>query len=466
MAAVRKSITVLETCLVSPPAHGPTAAEQILHLTYLDLPWLHFHPTQRLLFYQFPSSTAHFQENIVPGFTKSLALALKHFYPLAGNLIYPENSDRIPYIRYAPGDSVPVTVAEYNGQSSDFDYLTENYPRDADEFHAFFTDLSPPRTEPESGFLACPLFTAQITLFRDAGICLGFNNSHTAGDASSIVGFLKAWSLIARVGNDGVFFSEDRHPLLPVYDRSLVSDPSGRLLNILWNQMKDFRIEVLPENFPTNRVRATFILRREDIQKLRSMVQSNKPNLIHLSSFTITTAYVWSCFAKSAAEAGEAVGDDEVEYFGFAVDARLRTKPPIPAAYFGNCVGLVVTESTHSELKGEQGFLIAVELIGELIQKKVNKEDELLKDAEEWLARFGGIIGKRALGVAGSPRFDLYDADFGWGKPKKYEAVAIDGERSMSLCKSREFDGGLEIGLSMSKTNMEAFAAVFPSLLN
>ncbi|KAG6403253.1 hypothetical protein SASPL_135470 [Salvia splendens] len=424
--------TILERCRVAPPLEGAAAAEQTLPVTFFDMPWLHFHPTQRLLFYKFPCSKAHFIDSILPNFKKSLSQTLKHFYPVAGSLFYPLNSDKF----LKSGDQ----------------------PRVADDFYAFFSELPPSETSPESEFEKIPLITAQITLFPDAGVCVGFNNHHIVGDASSIVRFIKAWCSVAKFGSDdGLLCSSDS---LPLFDRSVVSDPSG-LLNHIWKQLKSFRIESRPLEFPLNKVRSTCILQKRDIQKLRDFVQAKKPHVTHLSSFTITTAYVWSSLARSAAESGEEVADDEPEYFAFAVDGRSRTDPPVPAAYFGNCVGMGLVESTHSELRGGDGFLAAVELIGDEIANKMNKKEEFLRDAGEWVQTFGGLMAKRLFGVAGSPKFDLYDADFGWGKPEKLEPVSIDGDGSMSLCKSREFEGGLEIGVSLPKKKMDAFANIF-----
>ncbi|KAK6119407.1 hypothetical protein DH2020_046851 [Rehmannia glutinosa] len=460
MAVNPKSATILDHCFVAPPPDGGAVAEQTLPLTFFDIGWIHFHPIQRLLFYQFPCSNKHFLEILVPSFKKSLSQTLKHFLPLSGNLIYPLSPSGWPEIRYSPGNSVSVIIAESN-EAHDFNYLTGNHPREADEFYAFSPNLPPPRDEP--GFKIIPLLAVQITLFPGAGICIGFNNNHTVGDASSIVGFIKAWSSISKLGSADEFLSATHS--FPVYDRSVVKDPSG-LANIYWNQVKQIKIESKPLNFPTNKVRATYILQKNDIQNLRNLIHAKKPNLIHLSSFTITSAYVWSCLAKSSADSGEEVDDNEPEYFGFAVDARQRVDPLIPAAYFGNCVGIGVAESTHAELKGDDGFLIAAELIGEVISKKVNNKEEFMKDAEEWLSKFGAMVGKRLFSVAGSPKFDLYEADFGWGKPNKYESVSIDRDGSMSLCKSREFEGGLEIGLSFPKKKMDAFAGVFSTGLN
>lgn len=457
MASESTAATVLERCRVAPPLEGGAAAELTLSLTFFDIIWVHFHPIHRLLFYRFPCSKTHFLETIVPDFKKSLSQTLKHFQPVAGNLIFPFDSEKIPELRYVPGDSVQVTIAE-STEAHDLNRLIGNEPRVADEFYAFYSDLPPPETSPESGFERIPLFTAQITLFPDEGVCVGFNNHHVVGDASSIVSFIKAWSSIARFGNDEEFLSSSDS--LPIYDRSVVNDPSG-IRSIYWNLMKSNRVQSPPLKFPLNKVRATYILQKRDIQKLRDSVQSKKPDVTHLSSFTIATAYVWTCLVRSAAESGEEVNGDEAEHFAFAVDSRSRTDPPVPAAYFGNCVGMAEVESTHAELKGGDGFLTAVELIGDVIGNKVNKKGELLRDADGWLARFGSLIGKRLLGVAGSPKFDLYETDYGWGKPEKFEAVSIDGDGSMSLCKSREFEGALEIGLSLSKKKMDAFAHYF-----
>ncbi|KAG6393808.1 hypothetical protein SASPL_144382 [Salvia splendens] len=217
---------------------------------------------------------------------------------------------------------------------------------------------------------------------------------HIVGDASSIVRFIKAWCAAAKFGSDDELLSSSDS--LPLYDRFVVSDPSG-LLNHLWNQLKSFKIETRPLEFPLNNVRSTFILQKRDIQKLRDFAQAKKPHVTHLSSFTITTAYVWSGLARSMAESDEEVAADEPKYFAFAMDGRSRTDLPVPAAYFGNCVGMGLVESTHAELRGGDRFLAAVELIGDEIANKMNKKEAKVakgggKDGEEAPGRDGGKV--------------------------------------------------------------------------
>ncbi|KAL9176041.1 hypothetical protein ABFS82_02G152900 [Erythranthe guttata] len=460
MATPLESVTVAVAPLA---AAGSEAAEQRLPLTYFDMIWLYFHPIQRLLFYHHPCSKTHFFETIVPNLQKSLSQTLRHYLPLAGNLIHPLDSG-MPELRYVAGDTVPVTFAEAS-EELDFSYLTGNQARDAGKFHSLVPDLPESRTEySEPAFRNIPLLAIQVTLFPEKGICIGITNHHVVGDASTIVGFINAWSTIAKLGqNDGVSVAENIS--LPFYDRSVIRDLSGRA-NVFWNQMKVFQLGSPGPNPPpaNKKTRSTYILQKTDIQNLKNLVSAKAPDLVHLSSFTVTTAYVWSCLARSAAPAGESVGDDEPEYFGFAVDARHRLDPPAPAGYFGNCVAFVVAELTHGRLRDEEeGFVAAAELVGGLIGKKVNRKEELMRDADDWLVKYGPLMGKRVMGVAGSPKFDLYGTEFGWGKPVKYECVSIDAEvnESISLCKSREFDGGLEIGLCLPKKKIEAFETFF-----
>ncbi|KAL1543446.1 phenolic glucoside malonyltransferase 1-like [Salvia divinorum] len=453
MTATTKSLSVLRRCTVAPASD---AAEQSLPLNYFDMFWLYFHPIERLLFYKHPCSAADFMETIAPHLENSLSQTLRHYLPLAGNLFYPLDSGK-PELRYLSGDSVAVTFAESNGAAADFDYLTGNHPREADDFHLFVPKLPESTADSGSGCKKFPLLAIQVTHFPAIGIAIGVSNHHVAGDASSIVGFLKAWSSTAKLGGEAEFAP-------PFYDRSVLKDPTGRT-EIYWNQMRSLKFgESQPGPItPTNKVRATFILQKTDIEKLKKQVMEREPDSIHLSSFTVTIAYFWSCIDRSTAEAGEQIGDEDTEFFGFAVDARSRTDPPLPAAYFGNCVGFVAAESRHGVIRGEGGFFTAAKLVGELIRDKVNKKGELLSDADEWLVKFGPLLTSRAFGVSGSPKFDVYGVDFGWGKAAKYEAVSIDGDPnvSISLCKSRDFEGGLELGVSLSKRAVDAFAAAF-----
>ncbi|XP_051141309.1 malonyl-coenzyme:anthocyanin 5-O-glucoside-6'''-O-malonyltransferase-like [Andrographis paniculata] len=486
---------VLETCRISPPAGG----EISVPLSFFDLPWIHFHPIRRLLFYEYPpppacsDSDSLFFETIVPQLKRSLSLTLARYLPVAGNLVYPDPDPdpdpdvkvKKPIIRYVAGDSVSLTVAE---STCDFDELVGNCARDADQFYDFVPQLPPPVADDGSSCnckaKAVPVMALKVTLFPPGrGICFGFVNNHCLGDASSIVGFIQAWAdttkllLLISAGNSSslslrgeekllaLAAAEDGDrdiidsslPLPPViFDRSVISDPLG-IDDIFWEVLKKVPLKSSTFPVPTNRVRATFTLHPADIEKLKNVVSGKKPGLV-VSSFVVTASYVWRCLVKSGEEA-EADDDDEYEYFIFAVDIRGRINPPVPANYFGNCLSYGMAKIEHRELVGEEGFVIAAEAVAKDIKNRVNNKEEVLKGAENWMSDMKKYQGIRVLGVSGSPKFDLPGVDFGWGRARKLEVLSIDGEEySMSLCRSGR---GLEIGLSLPRPRMEAFAALF-----
>ncbi|KAG5527661.1 hypothetical protein RHGRI_028552 [Rhododendron griersonianum] len=76
----------------------------------------------------------------------------------------------------------------------------------------------------------------------------------------------------------------------------------------------------------------------------------------------------------------------------------------------------------------------------------------LLKGAKELIPNYlsrlkeGGLVS-----IAGSPRFELYKTDFGWGRPSKVEMVSIDKSGAFCLSDSRDGNGGIEIGFPQLK---------------
>ncbi|XP_022873115.1 malonyl-coenzyme:anthocyanin 5-O-glucoside-6'''-O-malonyltransferase-like [Olea europaea var. sylvestris] len=448
---------ILEQCHIQPSSSNVN--ELTLPLVSFDIICLDYNPVYGLLFFEFPCSKDHFLETIVPKLKQSLRETLKHFLPFSGSIIRPINSGW-PISRYVLGDSVSLTIAQCD---KDFNHLTGYHPRAAGEFYSCIPEL-PPATH-SSDFIIFPVTALQVTLFPGHGICIGFTNHHTIGDANTVIRFVKAWATVTKFGGDSQLFEDQ---LLPFYDRTSIADPEG-LDSIYWELMKKCRPVDSPPlkfNIDSNKVRATFVMTKDDVEKLKNYVLGKLPKTSHVSSFTVICAHLWVCLAKSLAAIGEDVADDEVEYFCFPADCRARLNPPLPANYFGNCLALLKAEIAHGKLKTNDGFLIAAESIGDAIRNTVYNKKGILDGAENWPSDYWKLEGKRIIGVSGSPRFDLYDADFGWGKAKKLEDANIDGDTdtSMSFCKSRDFQGGFEIGLSKPKVMVEAFARMFTIL--
>ncbi|XP_016433725.1 phenolic glucoside malonyltransferase 1-like [Nicotiana tabacum] len=448
---------VIEQCQIAPSPGS--VAELTLPLTYFDFQWLNFHRMRRILFYKFPISKTTFVQTIIPSLTNSLSLTLKHYISLAGNVVCPLDLSGYPELRYLTGDSVSVIFSE---SYMDFDFLVGNHPRNAKEFYPFVPQLADAKHAP--GVLLAPLLAIQVTLFPNHGISIGSTHHHVAGDGASFAGFTKAWASLNKFGGDEQFLAKE---FIPYYDRSVIKDPHGLRMSY-WDVMKNIKLEICDHIvIPPHKVRATFIITRDDIRKLKNLILSRRPNLTHVTSFTVTCAYVWTCLIKSeGATIGKEIDENEMEFFVCVADCRARFKPPIHPSYFGNCLMAYIARTRHADLVGKEGFTIAVELIGEPIQKRIKDEEWILNG--KWFKEFSTVNAKRLLSVAGSPKLDLYAADFGWGRPEKLEFVSIDNGDgvSMSLSKSKDSDEDLEIGLSLPKARMNAFAAIFTHGLN
>ncbi|KAL8469750.1 hypothetical protein ACS0TY_032554 [Phlomoides rotata] len=179
---------VLDHCQIQPSPD--TVAEVTLPLLHFDITWLYFHPVQRLLFFHLHCFKHHFLEVIVPELKQSLLTTLNHFLPLVGHIVHPIDSGR-PFFRFVIRDSVLLTIAECN---KDFRHFTGNHPRVSDEFYAFVPQL--PSAKNTSDVVILPVFSIQMMLFPEQGVCLGFTNHNAIGDASTIVYFIKSSAIL------------------------------------------------------------------------------------------------------------------------------------------------------------------------------------------------------------------------------------------------------------------------------
>nr|GLL34774.1 malonyl-coenzyme:anthocyanin 5-O-glucoside-6'''-O-malonyltransferase-like [Ipomoea trifida] len=344
---------VLEQCSVAPPP-GKVAAFS-LPLTFLDLQWLHSSPAHRLIFYQHPISTTHFKDTIIPHLKTSFSIALQYYPLLAAKLAVPSDYSTPPEFVYGDGDGVSLVfaVSDDNGR---FDRLSSNHARNCNEFYPLIPTL-PSVTR--------GMFAVKVTLFPDAGICVGIASYHVAADDSSNFGFMKAWTALSILAHKSSPLSlSDEY--LPFLDRTAIEDYPKGLKTVAWNQMKHIKIinddcdgDGVPYADVTGKARATFIVTRNDVEKLK----------------------------------------------------------------------------TH----GEEG---------------------VFRGAENWMSFFATVNHERILSVSGSPRFDYYEMDFGWGKPKKTEITSIDNSGGFQVgCAKESLD--IEVGVSVPATKMHLLKTLF-----
>ncbi|GFY86963.1 hypothetical protein Acr_05g0006020 [Actinidia rufa] len=401
-------VKVLEVCRVAPPPLSPdSTAPKSLPLTFFDMLLLKFPPTQRLYFYETSHPTTTFLEVVVPKLKHSLSLTLQHYIPLAGNVTWTPDYSKL-IIEYVEGDTVSLTIAE---SEVDFYCLSGDNFREAKNFNPFLPCLVGSETR-------LPVLALQVTLFPNVGFSIGYAVP----------------------------------PRRPTQNFWLGEDEPGNKSLTLWDMKA-----------PLDSMLGTFLLSQDHIENIKTWVrfqweqkQLEKPSF-YLSSFAITTAYTWFCLIKARQIRAEKV------YLGINVDCRGRLKPPVPPTYFGNCITSVIVDVDSDELIGEDGVATAAKAIGEAIERL---KDGVLEVKRDLIAKYKAIPPGRLFTIAGSPHFDFYKTNFGWGRPRKVETTSIDKTGAFSLSDSRDGSSWVEIGIVLSKYESEAFAFVFASGLH
>ena len=164
------------------------------------------------------------------------------------------------------------------------------------------------------------------------------------------------------------------------------------------------------------------------IDKIKSKVNCNPPSDGYkpFSTFQSLAVHIW----QHVTQARDLKPEDYTVFTVFA-DCRRRVDPPMPESYFGNLIQAIFTVTAA-------GLLLEnpPEFGASMVQKVIEAHNAKAIDErnKEWEAapkifQFKDA-GINCVAVGSSPRFKVYDVDFGWGKP--------EGVRSGS---NNRFDG-------------------------
>ncbi|KAG2286179.1 hypothetical protein Bca4012_033253 [Brassica carinata] len=342
----------------------------------------------------------------------SLSQVLRYYLPLTGRLTW-SPQDTKPCVTVSKHDTVSLTVAETD---ADFSFLSGDGLRPA-------TDHRPLVPELKIFDDSATLLSVQVTLFPKQGFCMGIASHHS--------------------------FPLLPENLSPNFDRtSAINVPSGlesKMVEFVSSGDKFKTLKPTPSELSPDVVRTTVELTWENLEKLPERVKiesaRSRPLELHSTfffffflikmSFVLAYAYVWTCAVKARG--------------GYPN----RNNPPLPATYFGSCVFPIgwFQYEARAFLK-DDGFVKAVEILSDSVKGLASQGIEsLFEDYVEGTKKikpgeqFGSVAGLTRLGINGT--------DFGWGRPVKTEFVSID--RS----------GGVEIGMCLTKSEMNTFLSLF-----
>ncbi|XP_013714052.2 phenolic glucoside malonyltransferase 2-like [Brassica napus] len=451
---------VVEVSRVTPAPDSDSVQNSVnslaIPLTFFDIPWLVFNPVKRVFFYKITGSTReNFHSFILPKLKLSLSLVLRDYLHLCGCITSNPNEPK-PSIVVSQKDAVSVTIAETD---ADFSLLSSYGQRPAFELHALIPEL--PVSDDSAKVLSL-----QITLFPEQGFSIGVAAHHGVVDGKMSTMFVKAWAHTCKQENRVV--APLPEALTPSLDRSLIKDTTGldeQMIRIV-RSLKQGKLigrgglssAPASEGRDDDVVFATLVLSRGDVERLRERVknESPDPSQLHLSTFVISYAYMWTCLVKARG------GNMERSVsFLFVADFRERLDPPLPATYFGNCMfpAGCYNSMTAAEFAGEGGFVTAVEILSGMVKGLSSRKIETI--AEEFKISFDCFAVTSQFGsLAGSTRLGVYDSDFGWGRPVKVDVVSIEGN-TISMAERREESGGIELGLCMKKADLDIVLTLF-----
>ncbi|KAI5431497.1 hypothetical protein KIW84_035617, partial [Lathyrus oleraceus] len=90
-------------------------------------------------------------------------------------------------------------------------------------------------------------------------------------------------------------------------------------------------------------------------------------------------------------------------------------------------------------------------------------ENDVLEGVKDGFGKLNTLKneGYEIIGMAGSNKFEVYESDFGWGRPEKVEIVSIDRGLTIGLAESKDGRGGIEVGIVLDKHVMDVLSTLF-----
>ncbi|GMH04219.1 hypothetical protein Nepgr_006058 [Nepenthes gracilis] len=184
---------------------------------------------------------------------------------------------------------------------------------------------------------------------------------------------------------------------------------------------------------------------------VRKSQGSKTESAFEISSFQSLCALLWRCVTRA-----RKLNSSKTTTFRMAVNCRHRLVQPLDPVYFGNAIQSIPTVALAGELLSRD-----LRWCAELLNKNVRAHDNALirwtiADWERdprWfpLGNFDGAM----ITMGSSPRFPMYDNDFGWGRPvaiRSGRANKFDGK--ISAFPGREGCGTVDLEVVLSPETM------------
>ncbi|KAH7538081.1 hypothetical protein FEM48_Zijuj03G0161200 [Ziziphus jujuba var. spinosa] len=369
-------------------------------LVTFDLPYLGFYYNQKVLFYK-----GNNYEEMVEKLKDGLEVVLVEFYQMAGKLGKDEEGVfRVEYDDQMEGVEVTEAVAD--------DIRTEDLS--AEEGTNAFKELIPYNGIFNLEGIHRPLLAVQLTKLKD-GLAIGCAFNHALLDGTSTWHFMSSWADICS-GSSTISVppfldrTKSRNTRVKL-DIPLPSDSNTTSNGDANNQQvsSNGKTEVAE---PPLRERV-FKFSESSIDKIKSKLNASngsKP----FSTFQSLSVHIWRHITIA-----RNLKPEDITVFAVFADCRKRVDPPMPESYFGNLIQAIFTGTAAGLLLANPPEFGAAMIQGAIESHNAKAIEERNK---EWESAPKMIqykdAGPNCVAVGSSPRFKVYEVDFGWGKPE------------------------------------------------
>ncbi|XP_065853093.1 BAHD acyltransferase DCR [Euphorbia lathyris] len=444
------SPTIISKCTIYPDQNSDTKS---LKLSVSDIPMLSCQYIQKGVLLSYPPYSF---DDLITFLQNSLSSALSFFPALAGRL----STDSDGHIHILCNDAGIDFVQAKAKHISLLNILSPDLdvPYCFKEFFAFDKLLS------YNGHFK-PLVAVQVTELSDA-VFIGCTVNHSVTDGTSFWHFFNTVAEICK----GDTSTNKKISNLPDFSRNTVFNspavlkfPSGGpkvtfsgdepLRERIFHFSRD---AILKMKYKANNGN---LLERKGKQNNDSWkivngesnggVLKNKTD--EISSFQSLCAQLWRCVTRA-----RKLPLTKTTTFRMAVNCRHRLEPRLHPYYFGNAIQSIPTIAPIGELLSRDLHWGA-----DLLHKNVVAHDDntVRKGIADWereprLFPLGNFDGA-SITMGSSPRFPMYNNDFGWGRPlaiRSGRANKFDGK--ISAFPGKEGNGSVDLEVVLSPETM------------
>nr|ABK24638.1 unknown [Picea sitchensis] len=395
-------------------------------LITFDLPYVTFHYNQKIMLYPSPSQGF---ASVVESLQKGLSEALVHFYPLAGRLCMDEDG---------------ILKVDCNGAGVDFIEASSDVGladlTDCDSSSDVMQGLVPYADTLNLDGFFLPMVGVQVTKLSD-GVVIGIAINHLIVDGYSTWHFMSSWAELCR-GSSVIC-------LPPSHDRAVARNTKVKL-NIDPPTRDSYVNGTKTEKRPPLRSKIFHFSKKmmDEIKAAANKNREGKP----FSCFQALGAHLWQGVTRARKLAPE-----DITVFTLFIDCRTRIDPPLPRSYFGNAIqGIYGFTAVGLLLSNGPSF--AANMLQQVIDSHGAKA--IKQKNEEWeknpkLYGFSDA-GMNCVTVGSSPRFEVYENDFGWGRPVRVRSGCnnkFDG--MVYLYPGQEGGGSVDVEIALLPETMD-----------